>query len=166
MRNKKMLDYIANERARGISDEAIKDAFTQKGWTKKQIDNLFAPPKQKINWATYFIGSSLFRGRINNVRYAVIFVLAVIMNYIYIHTDSTLFKVAALMLFFIFGIGIGIRRFHDINKSGFWVLTFFIPILGLLIGLWLCYKKGNPDANHYGEPEESKRNFLKSLLNI
>lgn len=166
MRNKKMLEYIASERARGVSDDNIKKSFADKGWTKKQITNLFAPPREKINWSTYFIGSSLFQGRINNVRYAIIFIIGVALNYIYIHSEGTLFKTVALMLLFIFGIGVIIRRFHDINKSGIWAITVFIPIAGLFIGLWLCYKKGDIDANHYGNPEEPKRNFFKSLINI
>ena len=49
------------------------------------------------------------------------------------------------------GIAITARRLHDINKSGWCQLLFFIPIVNLvLIFLWLC-KAGNTGANQYGE---------------
>lgn len=162
----KSLEYIATERAKGVPDEEIMQAFYDKGWTKQQVKNLFAPPKEKINWATFFIGSSLFQGRISKRNYAIIFVLAALMNYLYLHTSSVLFKTVAWMLLFIFGVGVGIRRFHDIGRSGFWSILLYIPIIGLLIGLFMCYKKGNEGPNKYGEPEDPKRNFFKSLLNF
>lgn len=166
MKNKKMLEYIATERARGISDADIKKAFMEKGWTTQQLAILFAPPKEKINWATFFIGSSLFQGRMNNVNFGIIFVVGVVLNYIYLQTSSIAFKTSALMLLFIFGIGVWIRRLHDINKSGWWVILLFTPIVNLLFGLYLCYKKGDEGVNVYGQPEPPKRNFFKSLINI
>ena len=48
-------------------------------------------------------------------------------------------------------IGLGIRRMHDIGKSGWFVLINLIPIVGSIIFLILCLKPGDSNANAYGE---------------
>jgi len=40
------------------------------------------------------------------------------------------------------------RRLHDINKSGWWCLTCFTPLIIVLI-FFLC-KKGDEESNKYG----------------
>ncbi len=50
------------------------------------------------------------------------------------------------------GIGASIRRLHDINKTGWWVLISLVPIIG---GIWLLVLEasaGTPGENNYGEP--------------
>lgn len=46
-----------------------------------------------------------------------------------------------------------IKRFHDRDKSGWWVLIGIIPIIG---GLWLLielgFLSGTPGSNRYGPP--------------
>ena len=52
----------------------------------------------------------------------------------------------------LFLIPVQVRRFHDINKSGWWLLLQFIPILGLIALLYyLGFKKGTEGPNQYGE---------------
>jgi uncharacterized membrane protein YhaH (DUF805 family) len=46
---------------------------------------------------------------------------------------------------------LAIRRLHDLNISGWWILISFIPS-GQLIILWLMFKKGSSGTNKYGEP--------------
>jgi uncharacterized membrane protein YhaH (DUF805 family) len=44
-----------------------------------------------------------------------------------------------------------IRRLHDINKSGWWMLLFF-TIVGLIpMFYWLYFKEGNQSENNYGK---------------
>jgi uncharacterized membrane protein YhaH (DUF805 family) len=46
-------------------------------------------------------------------------------------------------------IGVGIRRLHDTNRSGWWLLIELIPIVGLiLIGWWIIESDAGP--NQYG----------------
>ena len=43
-----------------------------------------------------------------------------------------------------------IRRLHDINKSGWWMLLFF-TIVGLIpMFYWLYFKEGDHSENNYG----------------
>jgi uncharacterized membrane protein YhaH (DUF805 family) len=48
---------------------------------------------------------------------------------------------------------LAIRRLHDLNSSGWFVLISFMPFGQLLI-LWLMFKKGTDGVNDYGEPPE------------
>ncbi|SMC67039.1 DUF805 domain-containing protein [Polynucleobacter kasalickyi] len=47
-----------------------------------------------------------------------------------------------------------VRRLHDINKSGWWVLLKLIPLLNLLLLYWLI-KRGDPKINQFGAPSNN-----------
>ena len=47
-------------------------------------------------------------------------------------------------------IAVGVRRLHDINKSGWWVLIVFVPFIGALVLLIFALLNGTPGANNYG----------------
>lgn len=50
---------------------------------------------------------------------------------------------------FLPSIAVSVRRLHDINRSGWWLLIIF-TIIGLIpLIYWLC-KKSNQDENHFG----------------
>jgi uncharacterized membrane protein YhaH (DUF805 family) len=48
-------------------------------------------------------------------------------------------------------IAVGIKRFHDRNKSGVWILIIFVPVIG---GLWYLiecgFLRGTAGPNDYG----------------
>lgn len=46
---------------------------------------------------------------------------------------------------------LGIRRLHDIDRSGFWYLLCLIPVFGTLILLWWSIQSGTMGSNIYGE---------------
>lgn len=53
-------------------------------------------------------------------------------------------------------IAVGIRRMHDIGKSGWWILISFIPYVGGVIFLILAAIDSQPGSNQYGQnPKES-----------
>jgi uncharacterized membrane protein YhaH (DUF805 family) len=48
-------------------------------------------------------------------------------------------------------IAVGIKRFHDRNKSGVWILIIFVPLIGSLWYLIECgFLRGTPGPNDYG----------------
>ena len=57
---------------------------------------------------------------------------------------------------------LSIRRLHDSNKSGWWLLTAFIPFLGPFIYLYLMgIERGTEGENNYGHmPIESKKDQI------
>ncbi len=43
-----------------------------------------------------------------------------------------------------------VRRLHDINKSGWWILISLVPIVGaILLIIWYC-KDSDPGENNFG----------------
>ena len=48
------------------------------------------------------------------------------------------------------GIAIGVRRLHDIGKSGWWYLIVFIPLIGVIWFIILMVKEGDNGNNAYG----------------
>jgi len=45
---------------------------------------------------------------------------------------------------------VGVRRLHDIGRSGWWSLLNFVPLAGLLLLVWSFYAS-EPGANEYGD---------------
>jgi uncharacterized membrane protein YhaH (DUF805 family) len=50
----------------------------------------------------------------------------------------------------------GVKRLHDLNKSGWNYLLFLIPLVGLLLGLILLFKRGTKGSNQYGPDSLAK----------
>ncbi|MDR2222446.1 MAG: DUF805 domain-containing protein [Flavobacteriaceae bacterium] len=48
------------------------------------------------------------------------------------------------------GIGVSVRRLHDINKSGWMLLLALIPLVGGIILLIWMAKEGDKGSNQYG----------------
>ena len=55
----------------------------------------------------------------------------------------------------VIAIAVPVKRLHDRNKTGWWILTIYIPVIGLIFGLWffveLGFLKGDPNPNRYGD---------------
>jgi len=47
-------------------------------------------------------------------------------------------------------IAISIRRLHDTNHSGWWLLLVVIPIVGWIILIIICTRDSTPEQNKYG----------------
>ncbi len=46
---------------------------------------------------------------------------------------------------------VGFRRLHDTDRSAWWWLILFIPILGTLIYLYFMVAAGTPGPNRFGD---------------
>ena len=67
-----------------------------------------------------------------------------------------LFSGILIFVFFIPYISLTARRFHDINKSGWFQLIFLIPAIGWIAWLiWMCTAAVN-DKNRFGKPVKYK----------
>ena len=47
-------------------------------------------------------------------------------------------------------LGVGVRRLHDIGKSGWWILIVLIPIVGIIILIVFAVTDSQPGNNEYG----------------
>lgn len=51
-------------------------------------------------------------------------------------------------------IAAAVRRLHDMDKSGWWLLVGLIPLVGLIFLIWMSVMPGSEDENQYGEPHQ------------
>lgn len=61
-----------------------------------------------------------------------------------------LFGIATVVIFYC-NISLTVRRWHDLNRSGWWTVALFIPWVDLVVGLYLIFAPGTSGANDYGE---------------
>ncbi|KVQ50586.1 hypothetical protein WT21_10325 [Burkholderia territorii] len=55
-------------------------------------------------------------------------------------------------------LAVGVKRLHDIDKSGWWMLLMCVPIVGALALLVMNgFIAGTPHANRFGEPPSNDR---------
>lgn len=59
---------------------------------------------------------------------------------------SCLFALAVLVP----GIAVTVRRLHDTDRSGWWVLIGFIPLVGAIVLIVFALLDSQPGANRYG----------------
>ncbi len=48
-------------------------------------------------------------------------------------------------------IAVGVRRLHDTNRTGWWILIGLIPLIGFIVLLVFFVIDSDPSANEYGE---------------
>lgn len=48
------------------------------------------------------------------------------------------------------GIGVSIRRLHDTNRSGWWLLIAFVPLIGFVVLLVFMVLDSTPGENRFG----------------
>jgi uncharacterized membrane protein YhaH (DUF805 family) len=49
-------------------------------------------------------------------------------------------------------LSVAIRRLHDTDRSGWWILISFIPIIGFVVLLVFYLQASDPGDNGYGPP--------------
>ncbi len=65
---------------------------------------------------------------------------------------TLVFFVVAVIVWLI-GLSLSVRRWHDLNKSGWWILVNAIPVLGWIYTLvMLGFMPGDQGSNNYGPP--------------
>lgn len=77
--------------------------------------------------------------------------------------SSLLFTMLAGLASSIYIVLVGIKRLHDINQSGWWMLTAWVPVLNLILAIELFLKVGDAEPNKYGNPPT--KSFVYGLTN-
>ena len=67
-------------------------------------------------------------------------------GHFFLHTLRGLLALALLLP----GLGVAVRRMHDINKSGWWLLLALVPVFGAIVVLIFYCLPGTPGANRFG----------------
>lgn len=107
-----------------------------------------------------------YKGRLNRKRYIFRSLKLMLANFLFA------FVVGVILLFFemvsndeeglenllailswpfaISGVMLTIRRWHDMNRSGWWFLLNLIPVVNVVAIIVLCCKKGTEGRNDFG----------------
>lgn len=129
--------------------------------------------------SSYF--SKLFRGRLNRrnyligvvLIYAFILVASFILVFFFGYTPGEENMTGTELIFYLivyaivlfYGFSLGIRRFHDLGKSGWFVLLNLIPIVNIIVTIWLFVGAGQSVNNKYGNPPMPKID-IKDILGL
>lgn len=110
----------------------------------------------------------LFSGRLSRANYIIsicllVFIffllislevlIGVLLNYSYapiVYYPIT-YGCLTVLQFFVFSLHV--RRLHDLGRSGWWSLAFFIPFIGIITLIVLLCAPGDEKENTYGKPE-------------
>ncbi len=101
-----------------------------------------------------------FTGRARRAEYWWFALFSVVVSLILMGLQSMLFGVAFGQMGILSGlwslatilpsIAVGVRRLHDLDKSGWWLLIALVPIIGGLLLLYWFVQRGTVGQNQYG----------------
>ena len=119
---------------------AIEENYGFFDWVKKSLSNYAnfkGRARRKEYWYFYLAWFMLYLG-------------GAFIDYM-IGTDGIVAGLISLALV-IPNIAVAVRRLHDVNKSGWWMLIAFIPVIGgIMLLVWYCTDT-KPNVNQWGAP--------------
>jgi len=120
-----------------------------------------------MNWYTKVLRNyAVFTGRARRKEYWMFLLFNIIFAIAAMILDNALGLVIAPMpygpLYMLYmlavlipGLAVGVRRLHDLGKSGWWLLIILIPLIGAIWLLVLFVTEGTRGPNQYGpDPKE------------
>jgi len=108
-----------------------------------------------IDWADFLFS---FEGRINRAKFwlgvAILYVVPWVLFIIAAAVNSSFLWILVSLVVLVMiwpGLAISIKRWHDRDKSGWWILIGFIPLIGPIWALVETgFLEGTPGPNQYG----------------
>lgn len=102
-----------------------------------------------------------FDGRVGRREFWVWFIAALSLNVLFSLLGETIGGLLSLLLVIPVvwaSLAIYAKRFHDHDKSGWFTLLMFIPVVNLLVAIiWLGCIEGTKGPNRFGEPNSGGR---------
>ena len=83
----------------------------------------------------------------------------------YLENELSYFFLGICLFCFIPAISVGVRRLHDIDKSGLFLLISFIPFIGGFILLFFMISEGTKGKNKYGDNPLKKKISRRKKIN-
>ncbi len=82
-------------------------------------------------------------------------IASIVANIIDSAIDAPIFSTIVGLGLLLPGLSVSIRRLHDTDHSGWWILIGLIPIVGFIVLLVFYLTKSDPIDNQYGPPPAS-----------
>lgn len=122
-----------------------------------QIKKLYFSSEGRICRKSFILGSL---GLIL-VYFFIVFLLAMMINP-YENIFFIIFFFILMIVSAFANINLHIKRFHDINMSGWWTLLILLPYINLLVFLIIAFIPGTKGKNRFGDnPVEVKEEVYK-----
>ena len=129
-----------------------------------------------MNWYLHVLKNyATFSGRARRKEYWMFFlfnvlislglgVLDVVAGTYSVEYETGFFSSLYSLLVLIPGIAVGVRRLHDTNRSGWWILISLIPIIGVLVLFVFMCLDSQPGTNRFGvNPKEAASQTLPAV---
>ncbi len=95
-----------------------------------------------------------FKGRSTRAEYwwffLFTFTLSAITEAIDVFSSLGIMSTIFSLIVFMPSLTVGVRRLHDINKSGWWILMWFVPIVGWGLLIFWYTRRSDEGINRYG----------------
>jgi uncharacterized membrane protein YhaH (DUF805 family) len=117
-----------------------------KNYFLKWIDFSSRSPRSEYWWGT--LGATLIALIFSIPIGVVVGIFSIGMDFD-AETAANLVTIPIQIFFTIAGIALGVRRLHDLNKSGWWMLL-YLTIVGALVVIYWCCVKGEENGNRFG----------------
>ena len=129
-----------------------------------------------MNWYLYVLKNyATFSGRARRKEYWMFFlfnvlislglgVLDVVAGTYSVEYETGFFSALYSLLVLIPSIAVSVRRLHDTNRSGWWVVISLIPIIGVLVLFVFTCFDSQPGTNRVGaKPKEASSQTLPAV---
>lgn len=97
-----------------------------------------------------------FSGRASRPAYWWWFLFAILVsivaNIIDAALDVAIVSIIVALALFLPGLAVAVRRLHDTDRSGWWILIGLIPLIGFIVLLVFFLQKSDPVDNQHGPP--------------
>jgi uncharacterized membrane protein YhaH (DUF805 family) len=79
-----------------------------------------------------------------------VIVVSIVASIIDAVLGTTLFNPIFSLAVLLPSIAVGVRRLHDLDRSGWWLLLGLIPLIGAIVLIVWFVGRGTPGANRFG----------------
>lgn len=142
--------------------EAIRQILAERGQT-------IPPQKQFIIPQQQFIIPQQPSGfRIRRRTFAMVWLFTMLLGAgldnpkIYSSNEGIIFALILAIFMCILNIRYGVGRLHDMDRTGWWILMGFVPILNLALLLALLFRPPTPGTNRFGPNPRKKYGQLEA----
>ena len=117
-----------------------------KNYFLKWLDFSSRSPRSEYWWGT--LGATLI-ALVGSIPIGVVVGIVALGMDFDAETAANFVSVPIQIFFTIAGIALGVRRLHDLNKSGWWMLL-YLTIVGALVVIYWCCVQGEENENRFG----------------
>ncbi|MFM6323452.1 MAG: DUF805 domain-containing protein [Microcystis panniformis] len=117
-----------------------------------------------MNWYLEVLKKyAVFNGRARRKEYWMFFLFNIIIAFVLDFVEGLVGSPGVIGLLYslavlIPGIAVSVRRLHDTERSGWWLLIAFVPIIGDIVLLVFMVQDSKSGQNQYGaNPKEANR---------